>query len=121
MPDVNALEKASVGEDIALFADFLARLVKNDWGASLTGGAESFARRRTLNNTRSAGGGEEGAADRVHCVKLRFDKSALRRRKTQLLAPLGDKLADASRPVRVKSKVRAALNEMVESHSGAFL
>jgi hypothetical protein len=31
---VNALEKASVGEDIAPFADFLARLVKNDWRLS---------------------------------------------------------------------------------------
>ena len=28
MPNVNALEKASVGEDIAPFADFLAALVK---------------------------------------------------------------------------------------------
>jgi hypothetical protein len=42
----NALEKASVGEDIA---DFLAGAgAKTTGGRALAGGAESFGRRRTL-------------------------------------------------------------------------
>ena len=46
---MDALEKASVGEDIAPFADFLAGLVKRTAGGrAIAGGAESFARRRTL-------------------------------------------------------------------------
>src|SRR6202041_2085479 len=45
---VNALEKASVREDIAPFADFLAGLVKTTGGRAVAGGAEIFAHRRTL-------------------------------------------------------------------------
>jgi hypothetical protein len=46
---VNAIEKASVGEDIAPFADFLAGAgAKTTGGRALAGGAESFGRRRAL-------------------------------------------------------------------------
>src|ERR1019366_5651898 len=46
---VNTLEKASVGEDIAPFADFLAGLVRKRLGGrAFAGGAESSARRRRL-------------------------------------------------------------------------
>jgi hypothetical protein len=53
---VNALEKASVGEDIAPFADFLAGLVKNDWRASPCRRYRKLRRRRTPKPLQSASG-----------------------------------------------------------------
>jgi hypothetical protein len=65
---MNALEKASVGEDIAPFANLLAGLVRKRLaGEPLPAVSKASLLEERQNNSRSAGTGEERSADRVHC------------------------------------------------------
>ena len=75
---VNPLEKASVGEDIAPFADFLAGLVRKRMAGDPLPAVPKASPAKKI---RSAGSDEERSADRVQSVKLRIDKNVLRGQK----------------------------------------
>jgi hypothetical protein len=75
---LNALEEASIGEDIVPFADFLAGLVKKRLlGRALAGGAESFA----CPNPQK----DRGAGNPPQCVRLALRSWSLVRGQTLCL------------------------------------